>query len=204
MRRESRRKRLILASSSPRRKELLEKAGYRFEVDSPSIDESTIVMGKGVLPEHYVESLAYFKARAVAERHEPSAVILGADTDVFCDGKPVGKPHSEDDARRILREVSSKEHTVITAVAIIDKASYLRLIGHDKSYVRMRPLTDEQIEEYIRSGNWKGKAGAYAIQEGADRFVERLEGSFTNVVGLPMELVEKMLACFGIYPEKER
>jgi septum formation protein len=119
--------------------------------------------------------------------------VIGADTIVAVNGRIVGKADGPDEARQMLAELSSVRHAVITGVALVGPGAN-RLIASDTTYVTMRPMRDEEIEEYIQSGEWIDKAGAYAIQETADRFVQRVDGSLSNVVGLPMELLSRMIA----------
>ncbi|MEK7732222.1 MAG: Maf family protein, partial [Planctomycetota bacterium] len=123
--------------------------------------------------------------------------VLAADTIAALGGRVFGKPADRDDARRILKSLSGTTHQVITGVTLLDASSGVRLIRHDSTNVIMRRLTDSEIEDYLDSGAWEGKAGAYGIQDKGDAFVERIEGSFTNVVGLPMELVARMLDEFA-------
>ncbi|MBN1941909.1 MAG: septum formation protein Maf [Phycisphaerae bacterium] len=181
---------LILASASPRRRELLAEAGYDFEVHSPVMEEPGDLPA-GIPPAAYAESLAYFKARSVAEAY-PRDLVLGADTVVALGNRVLGKPADADDARRMLTELSHNRHAVITGVALVGPGER-RSIASDITYVTMRPMSSREIEDYIASGEWQGKAGAYAIQETADKFIVKLEGSFTNVVGLPMELLGRLL-----------
>ncbi|MBN1554874.1 MAG: septum formation protein Maf [Phycisphaerae bacterium] len=182
--------RLILASASPRRRELLARAGYDFDVQPPVMDEPNHLPA-GLPPVSHAESLAYFKARGVAETRS-DARVLGADTVVAAGGRILGKPSDADDARRMLTELSHNQHAVITGVALLGPGEE-RVIAADVTHVTMRPMSPEEIEDYVASGEWQGKAGAYAIQETADRFIVSLEGSFTNVVGLPMELLGRLL-----------
>ncbi len=180
---------LVLASSSPRRKELLKEAGIAFEPVDPPVAEP-VHLGGEVSPARRAEALAYFKARAVADHH-PGSLVLGADTVVSVDGRLLGKPADADDARRMLRVLSGTRQAVITGVALLGAGR--RSIASETTFVTMRDISEEELEDYIASGEWEGKAGAYAIQETADRFVTGLEGSFSNVVGLPMELVCRLL-----------
>jgi septum formation protein len=186
---------LVLASSSPRRRELLAEAGFEFDVVKPPIEEPANFQ-EGVTPAARAQALAYFKARSVAERH-PNACVLGADTVVAVAGRVLGKPADRGDAESMLRTLSGTRHAVISGVAVLGPDG-IRVIASDTTYVTMRPLPDQEVTEYLDSGEWIGKAGAYAIQETADRFVVRVEGSFSNVVGLPMELVARMLAELGL------
>ncbi len=193
--------RLILASSSPRRAELLNEAGVEFEVIPPRLSEPTDGDAT-TTPTGEAEALAYFKARAVADTH-PNTAVMGADTIVACDEGIMGKPLDADDARRMLRKLSSAPHDVITGVALLG-AGGERIIASDTTRVFMTPMSDSDIEDYIATGEWEGKAGAYAIQGVADKYVERIEGSFTNVVGLPMELVTRMLRELQAHPDAHK
>ena len=188
---------LILASSSPRRRGLLAGAGYEFEIVEPPIDESDSRPG-GLSPIQWAEALAYFKARCVRERR-PDRCVLAADTLVCVGEQVLGKPADGAEARRMLRTLSGTRHSVITGVALLGPVSR-RLIASDTTYVTMRALTGREVDQYVQSGEWIGKAGAYAIQETADRFVENIEGSFSNIVGLPMELVGRMVRTLGELP----
>jgi septum formation protein len=185
---------LVLASTSPQRAELLREAGYDFSVAPPRIEEPD-ERHPHVDPCQYAESLAYFKARSVAASNI-DRTILSADTITYIDNDVIGKPADEQDARRILKRLSGTTHQVITGVALLFPARGRRLMQHDISTIHMRPLSDETIDNYMKSGEWQGKAGAYGIQDCGDKFVERAEGSFTNIVGLPMELVAKMFASW--------
>lgn len=183
---------LILASTSPRRRQLLAEAGYAFEVVAPRFEEPDDPLPH-VSPMMHVESLAYFKARSVAGEYFQQT-ILAADTLAFYDNTLIGKPSEADDARAILTRLAGTSHQVITGVALLAPASGRRLLQHEVSIIHMRPLTSRQIDDYIETGEWRGKAGAYGIQDHGDEFVERYEGSFSNIVGLPMELVGRMLS----------
>ena len=187
---EAKKCRFVLASASPRRRQLLSEAGYDFRVVEPSLPEPHASVST-LAPTSQAEALAYFKARSVHELHD-GCPVLGADTIVALGRRVIGKPRDSADARRILESLSGTSHAVITGVALL--AGRRRRIASETTHVRMRPMSDAEIGEYIASGEWVDKAGAYAIQETGDRFVARLEGSFSNVVGLPMDLVTKMLA----------
>jgi septum formation protein len=187
---------LILASNSPRRRELLRQAGYRFEVRPPPIEDRGVTSAP--TPGAYVESLAYLKAMAAIGAHRPAeGLVLGADTIVELAGRIIGKPADEADARRILSQLSGSEHRVLTGVALVDMARGRRLLAHDVTRIRMRRIAPEEIDAYVASGEAMGKAGAYALQETGDRYVEKIDGSLTNVVGLPMELLERMIKAAG-------
>lgn len=184
---------LILASSSPRRRQLLRDAGVDFEAVDPPLEEPG--GGAGHLrPSQQAEARAYYKARSVADRR-PEACVLGADTVVASGGEVLGKPGDEDDARRMLRALGGSRHEVITGAALVGRCRYRHLCS-ETSCVTMRPISERELEGYIRSGEWAGKAGAYAIQETGDRFVVCLEGSFANVVGLPLDRVLGMITCY--------
>jgi len=187
---------LILASSSPQRRRLLTQAGIPFQAIDPPGLEPDGQPADLPFPKH-AEALAYVKAESVAQMH-PDAAVLGADTIVAAGGDLLGKPADSDHARAMLQKLSGTQHEVITGVALIGPGDR-RIIASETTRVTMRKMTPEQVEEYIRSGEWIRKAGAYAIQLTADRYVEKLEGSFTNVVGLPMELVTKILAEAGLW-----
>jgi len=184
---------LILASSSPRRAELLQAAGISFRVQAANVDEAVQTGERSI---DYVIRLAREKASVVAELCQESAVVLGADTIVVIENELIGKPADEDDARRMLRMLSGKWHEVLTGVALITP----REARTDAATTRVKfaPLSDDEIEWYVESGEPSDKAGAYAIQGLASRFVERIEGSYSNVVGLPVETVWRLLKEMGI------
>jgi septum formation protein len=183
--------RLILASASPRRSELLRAAGYDFQVLPADVDERPL---PGEAPDPYVRRVALDKARAVAVGL-PDAVVLAADTCVVADDAILGKPLDEEDAARMLRMLSGRAHDVLTGVAVIGPAG-TRVESAD-SRVVFAPLSAGEIAWYVASGEPADKAGAYAIQGLASRFVERVEGSYSNVVGLPVSLVYRLLAEQG-------
>ena len=183
---------LILASASPRRRELLAEAGYDFEVVVPDVDESAFAR-EGVGAEEYAERLALAKARSVAERFRDS-LILGADTVADFAGEIVGKPADAKEAEEITAKLFSAPHRVVTGVAIVRLSDGTELVESDSTTIYPRQLNAEQMARHIRSGTWRDKAGAYAIQENGDQFVERIEGSLTNVMGLPVELLRRMLS----------
>lgn len=182
----------ILASASPRRRDLLTKAGYDFEVVVADVDESSFAK-ENLAAEEYAERLALAKANCVAEKF-PDSLVLGADTVADFAGEIIGKPADEKEAEQITLKLFSKPHRVVTGVAIVRLRDKIKLLRSDSTTVYPKPLTPEQIAQHIENGSWRGKAGAYAIQESGDEFVERIEGSLTNVMGLPMELLEQMFA----------
>ena len=186
------RARIILASASPRRRELLSQAGYKFTVVVPDLDESTFPT-EGIEATEYAKTLAIAKAASIAPAY-PDHLVLGADTVVDCDGRIIGKPADAEDAERITRKLFSAPHKVITGLAIIRISDNIRIVESDSTTVYPKQLTAKQIAKHIKGGSWQGKAGAYGIQETGDEFVERIEGSLTNVMGLPMELLKSLLA----------
>lgn len=190
--------RFVLASNSPRRRQLLAEAGYDFKVVVPPWPEPTAEDVKRNAAE-FAQAASYFKARSVASLCRAN-VILAADTVVARDGQIFGKPADREDARRILTSLGGTTHEVITGVTVLDPRSGRRIIAMDRTGVTMRRMSPEELEEYLDSQEWRDKAGAYGIQDIGDRYVERVEGSFSNVVGLPMELVTDLLERFGIRP----
>jgi len=182
---------IILASASPRRRQLLTEAGYEFTVVQPDIDESAF-SPEGLGAREYAERLALAKAKNVAEKH-PDCLVIGADTVADFKGQIVGKPADAKQAEQITKKLFSGPHKVITAVAIVRLSDGTVLNESESTTVYPRKLTAEQIREHIKSKSWQGKAGAYAIKEKGDEFVERIDGSLTNVMGLPMELLQRLL-----------
>jgi septum formation protein len=183
--------RLILASASPRRAELLRAAGIEFDVHPAHADERVLA---GELPEAYVRRVSEAKARAIAERFS-RAIVLAADTTVVADRHILGKPIDVDDARRMLHLISGRTHEVLTAVTLIGPGQQADTRTESTS-VEVSRLTDADVEWYVASGEPMDKAGAYAIQGLASRFVTRIVGSYSNVVGLPVALVHEMLKPF--------
>jgi septum formation protein len=182
-------KRLLLASASPRRRDLLAQLGYPFQVATPDVEEQLDV---DCSPAELAQRLACLKAECVARRF-PDAVVLGADTLVAMGRDVVGKPADRRDAIRILGRLSGSRHCVITGVCVLDASSGRKLVAAEETWVTMRRMSAAEIKAYVDSGEALGKAGAYAIQETGDRYVEKVEGSFSNVVGLPLELISPML-----------
>jgi septum formation protein len=185
---------IILASASSRRKQLLAQAGYKFTVNPPDIDEA-VLLTDTVSPCEYAKRLAMAKAKSVAEKH-PDCLVIGADTIVDFNGQIIGKPADAKEAEDITRKLFSKPHKVITAVAIVRLSAQTELVESDSTTIYPKKLTDKQTAEHIKSGSWRDKAGAYAIKETGDEFIEKIEGSLTNVMGLPMELLERLLKRF--------
>jgi septum formation protein len=183
--------RLILASASPRRAELLRAAGYAFEIEPADVDESA---GPAEPAEDYVLRVAGEKAQAVLRRC-PDCTVLAADTTVVVDGIMLGKPADDEHARQMLARLSGRAHRVLTGVALAGGGREVRALA--STLVRFAVLTPEEIDWYVASGEPRDKAGAYGVQGLASRFVEGIEGSYTNVVGLPVALVHALLAQSG-------
>jgi septum formation protein len=190
---------LVLASRSPRRVELLRQAGYRFDIDPADIDEEDLP--SDILPIDAALRLARSKSDAVAVRH-PSDYVLGADTIVAFGDRMLGKPADEKEARSMLRLLSGTTHVVITGVALMRLASGYAVVQRVMSAVRMSRLSDRDIERYVQTGDWRGKAGGYGIQD-QDPFVQRMSGCHTNIVGLPMTTTKAMLRTVGIKPVRK-
>jgi len=180
---------LILASQSPRRRELLDILGWPFSVVQPAVDESPRA---GETPDSYVVRVAREKAVEVAARVKGS-VVLSADTVVTIDGEILGKPISRADAVRMLTKLSGREHRVFTAVCVIDQRTGKMRQGRDETVVSFNELTLSQIESYIDREDVMDKAGAYAIQGFASVFIPKISGSYSNVMGLPLALVYELL-----------
>jgi septum formation protein len=188
---------LVLASASPRRSELLRSVGLEFEVMPADIDESTL---PGEAPSDYVARLSNEKARVVAERVGGGAIVIAADTTVDVDGRILEKPIDDPDARRMLRLLSGRTHLVHTGVTTLSFGVGSGKTGSPVSVVvetavRFVELTDRAIEWYLATGEHAGKAGAYGIQGAAGAFVERIDGSVTNVIGLPLAETLALLAA---------
>ena len=166
-------------------------AGYKFTSIVPDIDESAFATDNTTACE-YAKKLALAKAKGVAVKC-PDCLVIGADTVVDFEGEIIGKPADVKEAEQIIRKLFGAAHKVITAVAIVKLNDDIEIVESDTTVVYPRKLNDEQIAEHIKSKSWRGKAGAYAIKESGDEFVEKIEGSLTNVMGLPMELVSRLL-----------
>jgi septum formation protein len=182
---------LILASKSPRRAQLLKEAGLAFEVIPSELDESKFhVPGQDAVD--LAQRLAREKARAIALRF-PDRLVLGADTLMDCQGQIIGKPINVVDAETILRKLFFSSHRAVTGIALLRIKDGTELVGCDTTSIYPGQMTEADIRAHLKEGRWKGKAGAYAIQEGDDRFIEKLDGSRSNVIGLPMELLGELL-----------
>ena len=193
--------RLILASASPRRRELLSRLGLPFEVRPSGIDE---VLTREVDAPALATALARAKARDIADQVRAAGdgpvLILGADTLVVLDGRPLGKPGSRDEARAMLRALRGRSHEVVTAVALIEVPGGREVTETVTSRVLMRPYGDPEIDAYVATGEPDDKAGAYAVQGVGGQLVARVEGCFENVVGLPLETTARLLRRFGLSP----
>lgn len=183
---------LILASASPRRRELLKRIVPAFRVVPSRADETSV---RETDPVRFAVAAALLKAREVGERN-PASLVLAADTVVSLEGEIFGKPADREEARATLKKLSGRRHRVITGVALYRKDEGRSLTGHEESRVRFRSLDDRAIEGYLDTDNHVDKAGSYAIQEVHDAFVEELDGDYENVVGFPLRLVWKMLGRF--------
>jgi septum formation protein len=194
--------RLILASASQARRALLERAGYSFTIEPANIDEPG---GEGFSdPRALVEHIAWLKAAAVAPRID-AGVVLAADSLGWLDGRPIGKPADVADARRILQLLSGTEHDLWTGVCLWRRPGDLQFAWQESSRVAVKALTEAEVDAYLSTRTWQGCSGAYAIQEEGDPYVRVLAGSTTNVIGLPMERLEKVLEWLaerGVHPSE--
>ena len=186
--------RIILASASPRRKQLLEQMGLKFDVIISDIEEKS---PQGLAPEEISMELAYNKAMNVALHINEPAIVIGADTLVVKD-RILGKPKDEEEARQMLRMLQGQTHQVITGLALVNPWTGKVLKSYEKTLVEMAPLTLQEIEYYVKTGEPMDKAGGYGIQGLAGIFISRIEGCYFNVVGLPIHLLWRMLKEFGI------
>ncbi len=182
-------KKLILASASPRRRELLLEAGFEFEVITSDVDENIDVSDAELL----VRELALMKACDVAKKCGKNALVIGADTVVSINGEILGKPVDEDDAERMLFMLSDKAHQVYTGVCVCDAKTGKAVCESVRTDVIFKALTKQQVSEYIKTGEPMDKAGAYAIQGGAKEFVSEYIGSYDSVVGLPVEALKRII-----------
>lgn len=186
---------IILASKSPRRKEILTDLGIQFEIHTADTDETC----SDTCPQRLVQILAERKGEEIYKQLKISdALIISADTVVSCNGKILGKPKSADDAKAMLRLLSGKKHTVTSGLSL--KYNGKTVTGCDNTDVYFAELSDEFIEKYVASGVPMDKAGAYAVQGIASMWIERLDGCYFNVVGLPVRLLCRLLLQLGIDP----
>lgn len=186
---------IILASASPRRRELLSQAGISFVIQPGNVEED---LGKlNGSPAEKAKQLAFMKAKNIADRNS-EGLVLGADTIVVVDGSIFGKPENEADACRMLTELSGREHSVITGLVLIDSSNGECRTGHEETRVKFARLDKNEIEAYIRTGEPFGKAGAYALQGMGALLVEGINGCYSNVVGLPLMRLRRLLEEFGV------
>jgi len=188
-------RRIILASASPRRKELLEQIGLKFEVDPGDYEEHIY---QGMEPHQLARNLSLRKANASAAKHK-HAVIIAADTVIISDNRIMGKPHSEDDARKMLETISGKFHSVVTGFTIIDTSANKTITRSVETTVYVRKLSRPEIDAYVKSKEPLDKAGAYGIQGLGAVIIERIEGDYFNVVGLPLCALSEALKEFGVH-----
>src|SRR6201991_2246540 len=183
------REKLVLASSSPRRKEILDAVGCTYEAIVAGIDESLLPNEE---PAAYVQRLARSKAEAVAAKLQ-SGLVLGADTTVVIDDHILGQPENDEDARRMLKLLNGKWHEVLTGVAVV-RVGGESLVEYETTRVRFAEMTDREIDWYVATGEARGKAGAYGIQGAAGLFIEEIQGDYFNIVGLPIRLAYELTA----------
>ena len=186
---------IVLASASPRRKELLERLNIH-----PIIAQKNIVekINSGELPEVVVMSLAFKKALAISMSY-PDDIVIGADTIVVNDGVILGKPNDDDEAYKMLKNLSSKSHKVITGISILSQSKGIKIIDYESTIVKFRELSDRQIKNYILTKEPLDKAGSYGIQGLGAVFVEKIDGCYFNVVGLPLSKLDNLLRKFFDY-----
>lgn len=190
--------RLTLASGSPARRELLERAGYPFEVRPAHVEEPT---GAGVTDiRAFVQQVAWMKAAAVAPQ-VADGVVLAADTVGWLDGRVIGKPEDAADARRILRTLSGRQHELWTGVCLWRRPDDVQVAWQEMTVVVFEALSEEELGRYLATRQWEGCSGAYAIQERDDPYVRVVRGSMSNVIGLPMESLRKNLELLRRHPE---
>lgn len=193
-------KKIILASTSPRRKALLEQIGLEFVIEPSNYEESA---DPGLAPHELARKISLGKAEAVAARHK-NAIVIAADTFGVTDGRILGKPHTSDEARKTLAAISGKLHSVITGFSIIDCDTNKTLSRSVATKVYIKRLTQTEIDVYVKSGEPMDKAGAYAIQGRGAVIVEKIEGDYYNVIGLPLNALAEALKEFGVSVLEDR
>jgi len=191
---------IVLASGSPRRKELLQKLFPEFIIDPANADEISELNGKRI--EDVVQQNALMKAQAIQTKH-PDSLIIGADTVVYFENRLIGKPKNTLDAQQMLVHFSGKWHSVFTGIALINTRTHQQTINFEESKVKFKTLTPQQIEEYIATGEPNDMAGAYKSQGKGACLIEKIEGSRTNIIGLPMEKLIQELEKIGITTRKQ-
>ncbi len=185
---------VILASTSPRRRELLALLGIAFEIVPPAVEE---ILSLGLCPRDQAKQFALDKALSIARRH-PDDLVLGSDTVIEIDGTLVGKPQDLDDAGTMLGLLRGRSHQVHTGIALIHEAAYVTLVQVETAQVRMTPFTDQELKRYLETKESLGKAGAYSIQGEAARFIEAIEGDYPTIVGLPLRRTAGLLEQQGV------
>lgn len=185
--------RIILASASPRRAELLRQIGVDFELAASQVEERS---HPDEAPPDYITRIARAKVIAVARQFE-AGLVIGADTIVVLDGLLIGKPEDQSDAQRMLRQLSGRWHAVMTGVALYDVETHHEVADYDKTLVKFAQLTDKEIDWYVNTGEPMDKAGAYGIQGLGGLFVDEIAGNYYNVVGLPIPLVYRLARRLG-------
>jgi septum formation protein len=186
--------RLILASASPARRELLARLGHPFEVVPADIDEPQSGFAD---PRSFVQTVSWLKAATIAPRID-EGIILAADTIAWINDHPILKPADEADARRILREMAGREHELWTGVVLWRRPDDLQVLWQEQTRVAVAPLSDRELDVYLATRSWRGHSGAYAIKEENDPYVQVVCGSVTNVIGLPVEALAKRLPLLGL------
>jgi len=181
---------IILASSSPRRRELLSNFNINTVIVKPNVGEKVL---EGEAPEQVAMSLSFEKASEVAKVFSNGEIILGADTIVWCDGKILGKPNDEDEAMEMIKFLNNKEHEVITGLCLIKAGTNLKIIDYERTIVKFRNLSYHKIERYIKTKEYADKAGAYGIQGYGSLLVEYIRGCYFNIVGLPIAKLDYLL-----------
>ncbi|KPJ59897.1 MAG: hypothetical protein AMJ46_08980 [Latescibacteria bacterium DG_63] len=187
------RERIVLASGSPRRRDLLRMIGLKFEVAVPEVDEATLPQAD---PAGFVVKRALCKAMSLTSRF-PGALMIGADTVVILDGRVLGKPVDSSDAERMLGALSGRTHAVYTGVALVDVKTGLTETGYERSLVTMKELSEAEIRSYLKTGEPMDKAGSYGIQGLGGIFIKHINGCFFNVMGLPIGRLYEMLTAFS-------
>lgn len=187
-------RKIILASGSPSRKEILKRAGVEFEVETSDYEED---LEQELAPHELVKKLSQGKARAVAEEHD-DAIIIGADSVVVIDGEVIGKPTDETDARAMLHSMSGRDHIFLTGYTIIDTENGKEITKTAETKARFKKLSEEEISAYAASGEPMGKAGAYALQGRGVLLVEKIEGEHSTIMGLPVSALAETLKEFGV------
>lgn len=185
---------IILASTSPRRRELLALLGITFEIIPPAAEE---IPSPGLSPREQAKQFALDKALSIARRH-PDDLVLGSDTVIEIDGTLVGKPRDLHDADTMLRQLRGRSHQVHTGIALIHEIAYVTVVQVETASVRMTPFTDQELRRYLETEESLGKAGAYSIQGEAARFIKNIEGDYPTIVGLPLRQTADLLVQQGV------